>query len=473
MSALLVIDDEPLILNCFRYLFPETEVTVHTATSASEGLQQFSEHHPDVVILDIHLPDGSGLETFRQIHTLDARVPAILITGQGTAEAAIEAMRLGAYEYVIKPLDPNHLHNLIERALEISRQMRIPAKVADAILSDDQADILIGNSPAMQDVYKSIGRVATQDVTVLIRGESGTGKELVARAIYHHSRRSTGPFLAINCAAIPDTLLESELFGHEQGAFTGADHKRVGKFEQCDGGTLFLDEIGDMTPLTQAKVLRVLQDQRFERVGGQESIKTDVRVIAATSRDLEQMMATGKFRSDLFYRLSVFGIELPPLRERPEDMPSLMYHFLRRFNRELGRDVHTISSDVQDRLQRYDWPGNIRELQSVLKQALVHATGPMLVSEFLPDAFGGNELGSSIAGVQCEHFLQELSRFVENQIRVNPTDLYADVMNLVEQQLLMLVLRQVGSNQSRAARLLGISRTTLRAKLALFEIVGT
>ena len=238
----------------------------------------------------------------------------------------------------------------------------------------------------MQEVYKAIGRVAPQDVTVLILGESGTGKELVARAIYQHSRRAAGPFLAINCAAIPETLLESELFGHEKGAFTGADRRRIGKFEQCHGGTLFLDEIGDMTPLTQTKVLRVLQEQQFERVGGNETIQTDVRVIAATNRDLEQLIAAGQFRSDLYYRLNVFTIRLPPLRERDDDLPLLVMHFLRRFSRELGKDTYGIAPEALDVLRRHPWPGNVRELQSVLKQALLQATGPILAPESLaPD----------------------------------------------------------------------------------------
>ena len=245
----------------------------------------------------------------------------------------------------------------------------------------------------MQEVYKAIGRVAPQDVTVLILGESGTGKELVARAIYHYSKRAPGPFLAINCAAIPENLLESELFGHEKGAFTGADRKRIGKFEQASGGTLFLDEIGDMTPLTQTKILRVLQGQEFERVGGNEPIRADVRVVAATNRDLEKMVAEGTFRGDLYYRLNVYTIRLPPLRERGDDLPLLAEHFVRRFGRELGKDVRGVSPEAMELLRRYPWPGNVRELQSVVKQALLGTTGPVVLPEFLPAAVRRGESG--------------------------------------------------------------------------------
>src|SRR3954452_17869293 len=264
--------------------------------------------------------------------------------------------------------------------------MPVPAVVADAEAVAGTADALVGRCPAMQEVYKAIGRVAPQEVTVLILGESGTGKELIARAIYHYSDRAKGPFLAINCAAIPETLLESELFGHEKGAFTGADRKRIGKFEQASGGTLFLDEIGDMTPLTQTKILRVLQGQEFERVGGNEPIKADVRVIAATNRDLEKMIAEGTFRGDLYYRLNVYTIKLPALRERGDDLPLLAEHFVRRFARELRKEVRGVAPESVELLRRYPWPGNVRELQSVLKQALLQTTGPVVLPEFLPAA---------------------------------------------------------------------------------------
>ncbi len=463
MPSLLVVDDEPSILHFFRRAFTAPEVTLLTAPSAAEGLAAFTQERPDVVVLDINLPDASGLETFRRIHGIDAKTPVIFITGHGTMATAIEAMRLGAYEYLVKPLELDQLTDLIDRAFEIGRLMRVPAVIPEGGEADEAADALLGRCPAMQEVYKAIGRVAPQDVTVLILGESGTGKELVARAIYHYSNRAKGPFLAINCAAIPETLLESELFGHEKGAFTGADRRRIGKFEQASGGTLFLDEIGDMTPLTQTKVLRVLQGQEFERVGGNEPIRADVRLIAATHRDLETMVTAGTFRGDLYYRLNVFTIKLPPLRERGEDLALLAAHFVKRFGRELGKDVRVVAPEALELLRRYPWPGNVRELQSVIKQALLQATGPVLLPEFLPAAV--REWGRD-GGAAPEAFdFGGLTAFVEDQLRAGSTTLYADYQALTDRHLLTLVLRHTGGNLSRAARALGITRTTLRTKL--------
>jgi nitrogen regulation protein NR(I) len=463
MPTLLVVDDEPSILHFFRRAFQVPEVTLLTASSAAEALATFAAERPDVVVLDINLPDASGLETFRRIHGIDPKIPVIFITGHGTMATAIEAMRLGAYEYLLKPLELDQLSDLIDRAFEISRLMRVPAVIPESGEASEESDALIGRCPAMQEVYKAIGRVAPQDVTVLILGESGTGKELVARAIYHYSNRVKGPFLAINCAAIPETLLESELFGHEKGAFTGADRRRIGKFEQASGGTLFLDEIGDMTPLTQTKVLRVLQGQDFERVGGNESIRADVRLIAATHRDLEAMVTAGTFRGDLFYRLNVFSIKLPPLRERGEDLALLAGHFVKRFGGELGKDVRTIASEALDMLRRYPWPGNVRELQSVIKQALLQATGPVLLPEFLPATV--REWGKDGDASQQTFDFGGLTGFVADQLQTGTTTLYADYQALTDRHLLALVLGHTGGNLSRAARALGITRTTLRTKL--------
>ncbi|HKM57003.1 MAG TPA: sigma-54 dependent transcriptional regulator [Isosphaeraceae bacterium] len=306
-----------------------------------------------------------------------------------------------------------------------------------------------------------MGRVAGQDVPVLITGESGTGKELVARAIYQHSARAKAPFLAINCAAIPDALLESELFGHEKGSFTGAERRRIGKFEQCHGGTPFLDEVGDMSLVTQAKVLRLLQDQTFERVGGNEKVRTDVRLIAATHRDLEVWSQQGKYRPDLYYRLSVFTIHLPPLRHRGDDLPMLVHHYVRRFNRELGRDVREVTPEVMERLSSYPWPGNIRELQSMLKQALLRSTGPVLVLAFLPELAPrtADEPASALgAGSQIE-------ALIEQRLRDGSQDLYEEARRELDRFLLPLVLRSTGGNQLQAARILGIARRTLRLRL--------
>lgn len=464
MPTLLVVDDEPSILHFFRRAFPAGEISLLTASSADEGFELSRSAEPDVIILDVDLAGQSGLELFRRIKELDSRVPVIFITGHGTTATAIEAMQLGAYEYLLKPLELDQLLDLVDRAFEISRLMKVPAVIADEAETAEAPDALVGRCPAMQAVYKAIGRVASQDVTVLILGESGTGKELVARAIYHYSRRAKGPFLAVNCAAIPDALLESELFGHEKGAFTGADRRRIGKFEQCNGGTLFLDEIGDMTPLTQTKILRVLQGQEFERVGGNELIRSDVRVVAATNRDLEKMVGEGTFRGDLFYRLNVFTIRLPALRERGDDIPLLARHFVQRFAKDLNSSVQTISDSAMQLLTAYPWPGNVREFQSVIKQALLQATGPVLLPEFLPDAVR-NRLSPAEQSPSVGMDLPALTAFVQERLRADSTSLYTEFQAVTDRHLLKLVLEHAAGNLSKAARILGITRATLRTKL--------
>lgn len=466
MPVLLVIDDEPAIQYAFRRAFRAPDVTLLTATTAAEGLEQVSARKPDVVVLDLNLPDLLGLETYRQLRQIDARIPVIFITGHGTTETAINAMKLGAFDYLLKPLDLDQLRELIGRAFEVSRLMRVPAVVAEDGAAPVSSDTLVGRCVAMQEVYKAIGRVASQDVTVLILGESGTGKELVARAIYQHSHRSSSPFLAINCAAIPETLLESELFGHEKGAFTGADRKRIGKFEQCSGGTLFLDEIGDMTPLTQTKILRVLQEQQFERVGGNETIRTNVRLIAATNHNVEKLVACGQFRPDLYYRLSVFTIRLPPLRERPEDLPLLVEHFVGRFSGELGKDVRQIAPETLEVLQRQQWPGNLRELQSVLKQALLRATGPVLAPNFLPP-LPAKQTEEKPAATSA---FPDWDRFIEGHIEARSQNVHALAVEAMERHLVTRVLRQTGGNQLQAAKILGITRGSLRTKIRALGI---
>jgi two-component system nitrogen regulation response regulator GlnG len=315
----------------------------------------------------------------------------------------------------------------------------------------------------MVEVYKAIGRVAAQDVPVLINGESGTGKELVALAIYQHGPRAKAPFLALNCAAIPENLLESELFGHEKGTFTGADRRRIGKFEQCSGGTIFLDEIGDMPLALQAKILRLVQEQAFERVGGNETIRTDVRLIAATHRDLAAWSAEGRFRPDLYYRLGVFTISLPPLRERGDDLPMLIHHYVRRFNRELGREVREVALEAMEKLRGHSWPGNIRELQSVLKQALLRSTGPVLIPAFLPWPQGVPHTAAAAALSAGES--APLESFIRQRLQAGSNALYEETLRRVEQFLLPLVLESTGGNKVQAARILGINRVTLRMKL--------
>jgi two-component system nitrogen regulation response regulator GlnG len=324
---------------------------------------------------------------------------------------------------------------------------------------DERADVIIARCPPMQDVVKAVGRVADKDVTVLLTGATGTGKELIARALYQHSRRAARPFLAVNCAALPEHLLESELFGHEKGAFTGADRRRIGKFEQCNGGTLFLDEIGDMSALTQSKMLRVLQEQRFERLGGNETVRTDVRVLAATNINLEAAVAEGRFRQDLYYRLSVFTIALPPLGERGDDLPLLINYYVGRYSRELGKDVKTVAPETMERLRRHTWPGNVRELQSVLKQALLQAAGPILLPEFLPPLHRAGDVSDDAT------LSLDLERYIDARLAEGAEDLYAEAVRRLERILLPRVLRHTNGNQLRAAKMLGITRGSLRTKL--------
>src|SRR5271163_3454433 len=380
MAHLLLIDDDPvLIREQVRQAFPPPRHRVEVACTGAEGIERVGAAPPEVILLDLRLPDQSGLDIYQQVRKIDARIPVIFVTLTKAADAAIEAMKHGAYDYLFKPLDLHQLRHVVGEALEVARRMREPAVLAETAPDSDVDGAIVGSCPAMREVYKAIGRVAAQEVPVLITGESGTGKELIARAVYQHGPRAKSPFLALNCAAIPENLLESELFGHEKGSFTGAERRRIGKFEQCNGGTLFLDEIGDMPLALQAKMLRLLQEQRFERVGGSETVQTDVRLIAATHRDLKAWSAEGKFRPDLYYRLGVFTIHLPPLRERGDDLPLLVRHYLRRFSHELGREVGEVAPEALKRLCSYSWPGNVRELQSVLKQALLQASGTILL----------------------------------------------------------------------------------------------
>ncbi|MGH7200093.1 MAG: sigma-54 interaction domain-containing protein, partial [Planctomycetaceae bacterium] len=355
------------------------------------------------------------------------------------------------------------------QAIETRQIMDAPVEVTIEGSRKPDADLLVGRSAGVLNVYKQIGRVARQDVTVLIRGESGTGKELVARAIYQHSRRAGRPFLAVNCAALTDSLLESELFGHEKGSFTGADQRRIGKFEQCHGGTIFLDEVGDMSAVLQSKVLRVLQEQKFERVGGNKTIETDVRVIAATNRDLEKMVTAGTFRSDLYYRLNGVTIELPPLRRRDGDVMLLVEHFIARFRGEMGKEqVQGVAPKTVELLRNYSWPGNIRELQSVVRQALMNSTGPVLVPEFLPEEVRQGRRSRPASPTRSEPGRDpksDLQGFVERQLAAGSDNLYADALELMERYVLTRVLEKTDGNQSQAAKILGITRGSLRNKI--------
>jgi two-component system nitrogen regulation response regulator GlnG len=470
MSDLLLIDDDPgQLAMLVRQAFSDPGHRIDMACTGAEGVARAHAAPPDVVLLNLELPDQSGLAVYRQIRSLDGQVPVIFVTKSRETKGAIEAIKQGAFDCLFNPTDPSHLVQVVGEAMEIGRHLREASLVAEPAAAPEVGGQMVGTSPAMCEIYKAIGLAAPHDFPVIITGESGTGKELVARAIHEHSDRAGRPFLALNAAAIPEALLESELFGHEKGAFTGAHGKRIGKFEQCQGGTLFLDEIGDMPLGSQAKILRVLQEQTFERVGGNETIRTDVRLLAATHRDLKAWSAEGKFRPDLYYRLNVFGIRLPPLRERGEDLPLLVHHYLRRFSRELGRGVQEIAPEALQRLRSYSWPGNIRELQSVLKQALLRARGSVLLPAFLPEPLRASEDPAS-AMAPWEGAV--LESFLRGRLGPDASDIYAEVHRQFDRVLLPRVLDYTRGSQLKAASLLGIARQTLRAKLREQGLLG-
>ncbi len=454
MPRLLVIDDEQAIRYSFRRVFAADDIDVQTAGSAAEGLRLAREGAPDVIVLDLLLPDGNGLDVFRSLKEIDARRPVIFITAHGTTEAAIEAMKEGAFDYLVKPIDLERTTQLLWRAFDAARLMRVPALLP----TEPAGDRIVGSSAVMQEMSKAIGRLAPQDVNVLILGESGSGKELVARALYQHSRRADKPFLAISCPAVPEGLFESELFGHEQGAFTGAHRRRIGKFEQADGGTLFLDEIGDLGPGAQAKLLRVLQEHEFERLGSNEVLRTKVRILAATNKDLEREVAEGRFRKDLYYRLKVVTIRVPSLRERHGDVAELAHYFLFRFNRELNLDLRGLAPEALAALQAYSWPGNVRELMSVIKQAMLNAAGPILLAEFLPAELHAAAPAGAAAG-------SDLSALVESALTERPGEAHQVVIDAVERVLLARALQRTHGHQAKASELLGLNRTTLRTRL--------
>jgi two-component system nitrogen regulation response regulator GlnG len=467
MPTLLVIDDEQSVRYSFRRVMEGDGVTVKTAATAAEGLACLRDQRPDVVVLDLQLPDRSGLEVFREIQALDPRRPVVFITAHGTTETAIETMKSGAFDYLVKPVDLERLSHVLERAFEAARLMHVPAELP----TEEQGDRIIGRSLVMQEMCKNIGRIAPQDVNVLILGESGTGKELVARALYQHSRRAERPFLAINCAAIPEALLESELFGHEQGAFTGAHRRRIGKFEQCNDGTLFLDEIGDMPPALQAKILRVLQEQRFERLGSNETVQTQVRVLAATNQDLQAMVQAGRFRKDLYYRLNVVTVRVPPLRDRPDDVAELAHYFLFRFDRELRLDFRSFAPETLELLEKYAWPGNVRELQSVIKQAMLQGSGHVVLPEFMPDVLLPGVSSASPAIAVGDVDTLDLAGLIEVCLESGETGLYDRVIAAVDRVLFSRVLRHTHGNQSQASDLLGLNRQTLRHKLRTLGLI--
>ncbi len=438
----------------------------YDVTAVKDGLTALHEAEAqpfDMLLVDIRMPGMDGLTLLGQLKARRGDVHVVVMTAHGTMETAIQAMQQGAYDYLAKPFDLDEALLLAERALTARRLTQEVASLRTGLKEVWEFGALVGRHPAMQEVYKAIGRVAASDVSVLLRGESGTGKEVVARALHHYSRRAGRPFVGISAAAIPGTLLESELFGHEKGAFTDAKERRLGKLELAHGGSVFFDEIGDMPAELQVKLLRALQERAFERVGGHELIRMDVRVMAATHRDLEVMMRDGRFREDLFYRLNVVSIALPPLRERRADIPLLAEHFLAKYAETLGERV--IAAEALDRLVGHDWPGNVRELENVVQRAMVMAAGGVVLSEHLPigpvSATGAAAVDASLEDI-LDRKMQECVRGVRGHAQAN---LHALMIGLVEKPLLRAVMRETRGNQVRAAQLLGINRNTLRKKL--------
>ena len=457
-TKLLVIDDEPNIIYVIERCFSSPTMKVVSAANGQAGLQVAKAERPDVVLLDIRLPDMSGLDVFQELRRIDARVPVILMTAYAKAETAIEAISRGAFDYLLKPLELDTLKRLVEKAVESSRLQRVAAVIDDGETASDEADPIIGRNPAMQEVYKQIGRVAPHNYPVLITGESGTGKELIARAIYQHSTRRDRPFLAINCAALPETLLESELFGHEKGAFTGAEQRRIGKFEQVNGGTIFLDEIGDMSLATQAKALRLLQQQQFERLGGNSPVTTDVRIIAATNKDLPEAVKDSSFRLDLFYRLNVYSIRLPSLRDRLDDIPRLVEHFVKQLCAEQHRPACTLSEAARKAFERHSWPGNIRELRSALSSALLQTRGNVIDLDDLPEACRSG----TVAAVRTAADFAVLAR---QYLAEGRTDIYRLLLADFEAIVLRAAWDELAGNQAKMSESLGLARMTLRGKL--------
>ena len=397
---ILVVDDDKEVRYSLNRVLSTQHYKVSEAPSGEEGVAAVKRSPPDVVLLDNRMSGMTGLETLQHIRSANPKQLVILMTAYGTAQTAIEAMKFGAFDYVVKPFDPAKLIALVESALRTQADTRSAGGVQPVINSEDHKEGIVGTSGPMQQVFKVIGQVAASDVTVMITGESGTGKELVARSIHRHSHRSAKPFVAVNCSAIPENLIESELFGHERGAFTGATVQRLGKFEGCDGGTIFLDEIGDMTPATQTKILRVLQEGEIQRVGGSETIKVNVRVIAATNKDLEALVKDKEFREDLYYRLNVVRLRLPPLRERVEDVPQIVDYFLQNLAKGKKTRARRVSPEALAILCRHSWPGNVRELENTIYRSAVIVQGDAILPKDLPEEIKQGSAGARPAGLE-------------------------------------------------------------------------
>jgi len=459
MNKILIIDDDEQLSKSFAKILDQEGYTVERAPSGEEGLQRMAARPPELVVLDVRLPGMNGIKTLELIHERDPKLPVIIFTAYGTTETAIEAMKIGAFDYIYKPFDIPEMLKTIASGMEASRFMATPVDM-DPEPTHTQREAIIGRSVAMLEVYKAIGRVASTDATVLIRGESGTGKELVARALYQHSKRSARPFMVINCVAIPENLLESELFGYEKGAFTGAVHRRVGKIEQANKGTVFLDEIGDMPLSIQSKLLRLLQERSIERLGGREVIPVNVRIMAATNRDLEQAVAKGRFREDLYYRLKVVTVPVPPLRNRLEDIPALSEYILGRFSREMGMDNPGISQGALQALQSYHWPGNIRELANTLQKVLIFNLGIPIQKEDL--SIPPQEQSPSEGRQDME---QSVHKWIQGLFKDKQDNVFDTCMDQFSSLVINEALCITKGNRSQAAKILDMSRPTLHSKM--------
>jgi nitrogen regulation protein NR(I) len=459
MAKVLVIDDEVNLRKVLAAMLRRDGYDVTVAADGEQGLAEFQKNGADIVVTDLVMPKAGGMEVLRAINAANPDVPVIIITAHGTVDSAVEAIKAGAFDYITKPFDQAELSAVIAKA---SKAHDIAQR---SVRADDRARAaIIGESAQMQDVFKIIDKVADTPSTILITGESGTGKELIASALHGASSRRDKPFIKINCAAIPHNLIESELFGYERGAFTGAVTSKPGRFELADGGTLFLDEIGEIPVEMQVKLLRALQEGEFERVGGIKTTRVDVRLIAATNRDLQAEIEAGRFRKDLYYRLAVVPIALPPLRERRSDIPMLARHFIEKYNRKLNKRIEGITDEAMAQLQAYAWPGNIRELENLIERVLLFADGPHITAKDLPDTTRQGttpppaSLAASIDTPTGEGGLKDI-------VRMKAAEL--------EKDLITKALEETGGNVTRAARLLQISRKSLQTKMKEFGLRDT
>ena len=463
MTKILVVDDEDMIRFAFEEFLKDEGYIPLLAQDAETAVRQIKAHSPEIVFLDFRLPGKDGLDLLKEIREIDTKTAVVFMTAFGAMDVAIKAMQSGAYEYLTKPLDLDKIRILIKRILEAKRSLDALASDEDSQIPERSADKIVGKGPAMQEIFKMIGLLTTQDVTVLITGESGVGKELVARAIHENSLRREKPFVAINCGAMPENLLEAEIFGYEKGAFTGAETRKLGKFEVAGGGTIFLDEIGELQLALQVKLLRVLQERAFERVGGNTSIQTQARIIAATNKDLHEEVLMGRFRNDLYYRLHLIHVHLPPLRERREDIPLLVDHFVRKANAELKRQVRGVTEQALKRLKAYPWPGNVRELENKIKRAMVISREDVLPEYLFDMDFEAPPASDHSSEDKLARITRQ--RLAEALMAPQPSrSIFDGVIATVEKTLIEEALRRTHGNQVQAAELLGMHRSTLRKK---------